>query len=78
MGELASKYTVSQAQILLRWALQKGYPILPKSTKQERVEANAKLFHFSIDDEDMKKLDALDVDAAIAWPAQPGNPLHWD
>jgi len=76
LGELAQKYAVSQAQLLLRWALQKGYPVLPKSSKQERVEANAQLFHFSIDAEDMFQLDALDEDAALAWPV--GNPLHWD
>jgi len=76
MGELTSKYAVSEAQLLLRWALQRGYPILPKSSKPERVEANAQLFHFSIDAEDMLQLDALDVDAALAWPV--GNPLNWD
>jgi len=81
LESLLAKYSVSQAQLLLRWGLQKGYPILPKSSKPERVEANKQLFHFSISDEDMAQLDALDEDAAIAWPdppATPGNPLNWE
>lgn len=76
LDTLASKYDVSSAQLLLRWALQKGYPILPKSSKPERVWANIHLFHFGIEANDMAQLDALDEDAALAWTL--GNPLKWD
>jgi len=76
LDDLTSKYNVSQAQLLLRWALQKGYPILPKSSKMDRVAANSQLFHFDLEVEDVAKLDELDEDAALAWPV--GNPLNWD
>jgi diketogulonate reductase-like aldo/keto reductase len=49
------------AQILLRWCLQRGTIVLPKSTHRERIEQNAQIFDFSLSDDDMATLDALDV-----------------
>jgi len=51
------------AQVLLRWCLQRGTIVLPKSTHQERIEQNAQLFDFTLSDEDMATLDALDATA---------------
>lgn len=64
---MATKYAVTEAQILLRWAIQKGYPVLPKSTSSERIRANADLFSFSIDDADMAAIDAMDRGDGVAW-----------
>ena len=47
---MAKKYGVTEAQVLLRWAVQKGYPVLPKSTDPERIRKNADIFGFEIDD----------------------------
>ena len=49
------------AQVLLRWCLQRGTIVLPKSTHRERIEHNAQIFDFSLSDDDMATLDALDV-----------------
>ena len=49
------------AQVLLRWCLQRGTIVLPKSTHQERIEQNAQIFDFSLSDDDMATLDALDA-----------------
>jgi diketogulonate reductase-like aldo/keto reductase len=49
------------AQILLRWCLQRGTIVLPKSTHRERIEQNAQLFDFTLSDDDMAMLDGLDV-----------------
>ena len=49
------------AQVLLRWCLQRGTIVLPKSTHRERIEQNAQIFDFSLSDDDMATLDALDV-----------------
>ena len=46
---LAQKYAISEAQLLLRWALQHGYAILPKSTHSDRIKQNADVFSFVID-----------------------------
>lgn len=58
--ELAKKYTCTSGQLLVRWSLQHGYVPLPKSVKKERIQENADIGGFNIDDGDMKKMDALD------------------
>ncbi len=58
--ELADKYQKTIAQVVLRWDLQKGVVTIPKSTKKERIKANADLFDFELSPEDMRYLDAMD------------------
>ncbi|HYK30076.1 MAG TPA: aldo/keto reductase [Streptosporangiaceae bacterium] len=48
------------AQVLLRWCLQHGIPVIPKSTHRERIEENAQIFDFDLSDEQMTALDSLD------------------
>ena len=62
MCVLGTKYAHTPAQIGLRWATQKGISVIPKSTNPERIAANARIFDFSIDQEDMDLLDTLNQD----------------
>lgn len=71
---LARKYGVSESQVLLRWAIQKGYPVLPKSTKPERMRQNADVFSFAIDDADMAALGGMDRGDGVAWGQN--DPTH--
>ena len=48
------------AQVLLRWCLQRGTVVIPKSTHRERIEENARIFDFELSEADMAALDALD------------------
>ena len=64
---MAKKYGVSEAQVLLRWAIQKGYPVLPKSTSADRIRKNADIFSFNIDDEDMAAIEEMDRGDGVAW-----------
>lgn len=57
---IASKHGKTRAQVLLRWDLQHGVVTIPKSVHRERIEENAKLFDFELDEDDMSKLDGLD------------------
>jgi len=68
-GRLLSDQTVSgiaqrigrtPAQVLLRWCLERRIPVIPKSTHRERIEENAQIFDFTLSDDDMADLDALD------------------
>ena len=59
-GLLAKKYDKGIAQIVLRWDLQKGVVTIPKSSKHERIIANADIFDFELTDEEVSFLDALD------------------
>jgi len=54
---LAKKHTKTPTQILLRWGLQKGFVILPKSVTPSRIEENRNLYDFKLDDEDMESLN---------------------
>ena len=75
---MARKYGVSEAQVLLRWAIQKGYPVLPKSTNPDRIRKNADIFGFNIDDEDMAAIDEDGPWRRVAWawaiPRRPREP----
>lgn len=57
---IAKKHSKSSTQVLLRYALQKQWVPLPKSDNAGRIGQNADLYDFSLDGEDMKKLDGLD------------------
>jgi len=60
VAKIAQRNGRSAAQVLLRWCLQRGVLVIPKSTHRERIEENAQLFDFALSDEDMAALDALD------------------
>ncbi len=70
--KLALQYSVSEAQILLKWALQLGYAILPKSIKMNRMKNNFDL-NFTISEEDMALIQQLDRGGSVTW--EYGDPL---
>ncbi|KAL4817136.1 NADP-dependent oxidoreductase domain-containing protein [Aspergillus spinulosporus] len=64
--EIAKKYKKSTQQVLIRYALQKGWVPLPKTDNPERIVSNADVFDFNITDEDISVLDGLDQGSAGA------------
>jgi len=58
--EVARRAGRTPAQVLLRWCLRHGVPVIPKSTHRERIEENAQIFDFTLSEQDMTALDALD------------------
>ena len=60
VAEVAARVGRTPAQVLLRWCVQHGVPVIPKSTHRERISENARIFDFTLPDEDMARLDALD------------------
>ena len=65
--ELAKRVERSPAQVLLRWAVQHGLVVLPKSTREKRIAENAALFDFTLDAAAMRELDALEEGLATGW-----------
>jgi len=55
------------AQVLIRWSLQHGFVVLPKSVNRTRVVENATVFDFELDRSHMAELDALEEDLHTAW-----------
>ncbi len=58
--EIAGRRGRTPAQVLLRWCLQRQAIVIPKSTHRERIEENAQIFDFELDERDLSALDALD------------------
>jgi diketogulonate reductase-like aldo/keto reductase len=58
--QIAERVGRTPAQVLLRWSVQRDLVVIPKSTHRDRIEGNAQIFDFTLPDEDMAALDALD------------------
>lgn len=76
---IATKHGKTPAQVLLRWGLQIGNIILPKSLTQHRIISNAQLFDFELDADDMELLNSLDEGMKMgklgpAGTSQPASP----
>ena len=74
--DIAVKLKVSEAKLLLRWGLQHGYSVLTKSSKPERIRENIDLFDFEIPESEMKRMNQLNQNQAIAWAAAGLNPME--
>ena len=57
---IAAKYKKTVAQLILRWHLEQGIIIIPKSVRKERMEENLDVHDFSLDESDMEKIAELD------------------
>ena len=64
---LAKKYSKSPAQMMIRWSLQHGLVVIPKSVSEERIRENSQVFDFEISVEDMRSLDSLNDDLRLNW-----------
>lgn len=62
MCVIATKYGRTPAQIGLRWAIQKGISVIPKSSNPERIISNSQIFDFEIEQEDIDIIDTLNKD----------------
>ena len=60
VNRVAQRVGRTPAQVLLRWSLQRGLPVITKSTHRERIHENAQIFDFTLSELDMAELDALD------------------
>ena len=56
----AAAHEATPAQVLLRWALQKGVVVIPKANSEARAVENTSLFHFELSADEMAALDGLD------------------
>jgi diketogulonate reductase-like aldo/keto reductase len=65
LAEIGSKYGKSVAQVALRWLIQRGVIIIPKSTHIERMQQNIDIFDFLLSDEDMAAIATLDTGKSL-------------
>ena len=62
LAEIAQKHGKTPAQVILRWNIQQGVIIIPKSVHKDRMEENISIWDFELDSEDMERISALDKD----------------
>jgi 2,5-diketo-D-gluconate reductase A len=62
-ARIAQRFGRTTAQVLLRWCVERGLPVIPKfpkSTHRERIAENARIFDFQLSERDLSELDVLD------------------
>lgn len=61
LTEIGKKYGKTAAQVALRWNIQRGVAVIPKSVHEERIRQNIDVFDFALSDEDMSKIREMDI-----------------
>lgn len=72
VADIAGIHGKTEAQVLLRFLIQEGVMVIPKSSRPERIRGNFDIFDFSLTEEEMERLRALDEDAPLI--GNPENP----
>ncbi len=73
---IATKHNATAAQVILAWAMQLGYSVIPSSTKRENLESNLKALELKLDDEDMANIADLECNDRLVSPE--GLAPNWD
>lgn len=77
LQKLGDKYNKTVAQVILRWQLQRGIVVIPKSTHKERMAQNLDVFDFTLTDEDMQDIAALDTKTSSFFSHQDPAMVEW-
>lgn len=77
LAAIAKLYGKTPAQVILRWHLQRGVVIIPKSTHIERMRQNLDVFDFTLSEEDMAAIAALDKKQSAFFSHQDPNMVEW-
>jgi diketogulonate reductase-like aldo/keto reductase len=71
LASIAKKHGKTSTQIMLRWCLNQGFIVLPKSVHPERIKQNFEVFDFELDESDLKAIKDLDSNIRTCW-----DPTH--
>lgn len=74
---IGEKYGKTVAQVILRWHLQRGIVVIPKSTHIERMQENFDVFDFNLSDEDMSVINSLDKNESSFFSHTDPNMVEW-
>ena len=77
LAEIGAKYGKTVAQVILRWHLQRGVVVIPKSTHKERMQENLDVFDFTLSSEDMAKIAALDTKTSAFFAHDDPAMVEW-
>lgn len=71
------KYNKSVAQVILRWEIQRGIVVIPKSVRLERMRENINIFDFVLSEEDMQVMASLDRKQSVFFSHQDPDMVEW-
>lgn len=77
IAEIASKYHKTAAQVMLRWNIQRGVVVIPKTTHIERMKENFDVFDFALTNEDMSAISSLDKAESLFFSHYDPNMVEW-
>ncbi|MCU1434519.1 MAG: oxidoreductase [Pseudarthrobacter sp.] len=78
IGRIAVVHGKTPAQVMLRWHLQQGRSVIPKSTNPQRIAQNIDVFDFALSDDQLKNIDALDRGVRGGPDPDDVDPSTWD
>lgn len=77
LTEIGQKHGKTAAQVVLRWHLQRGVVVIPKSVRPERMRENIDVFDFALSAEEMERIGALDQKQSAFFSHQDPNVVEW-
>lgn len=77
LKEIGNQYGKTVAQVALRFLLQSGVVVIPKSTHKERMEENFNVFDFTLSEDDMKKIEQLDGGKSLFFSHYDPDTVEW-
>ncbi len=77
LARIGAKYGKTGAQVMLRWNIQRGVVVLPKSTHKERMEQNLDVFDFALTEEDMGEIAAMDTKTSSFFSHYDPGMVEW-
>lgn len=77
LKQIGEKYGKTAAQVMLRWNIQRGVIVLPKSTHKERMIQNLDVFDFTLKEEDMSAIAGLDTKTSVFFSHYDPNMVEW-
>ena len=77
LKEIGEKYGKSVAQVALRFLLQSDVVVIPKSTHENRMQENFNVFDFTLSNEDMEKIQALDTGKSLFFSHYDPETVEW-
>jgi len=77
LASIGKKYNKSIAQVVLRWLIQRGVAVIPKSVRKERMEENIKVFDFELTPDDMAAIQTLDTKQSLFFDHRDPAMVKW-